>query len=438
MALRITGVDGRAARAGVEPGMDLLGINGEPVLDFIDYNWFSAQGRLELTCATAAGQRVFRIQKPAEEPLGLVLDGLYPDEHRCCNRCVFCFVDQLPEGMRDSLYVKDDDWRYSVLFGNYVTLTNVGEREFERIVRRQPSPLYVSVHATDPEVRKRMMGNPRAGNILERLTRLAQAGIILHTQIVLVPGYNDGAVLDRSLRDLFALYPAVRTVAVVPLGMTCHRQGLTQLAPVGQAEAKEAILQVERFAQECRERCGEGFAYAADELYERAGLPPKRYPDGGHTPQLGNGVGMVSTMLDEFEWALEELPASLPAPRRVSIVTGVSAFGVISTIARQLEERLPNLKVNVIRAENRLFGPTVTVAGLLGGADIAAATQGQDLGQEMLFSAAALRTGEDVFLDDMTLQALEEYLEVPVRAVACDGESFVRAVCGIEEEPLGN
>lgn len=437
MALRITGVEGWAAKAGITPGMELVAINGETIRDFIDYNWFSALPQVELTCGVAGGQRRFRIRKPADEPIGLELDGLYPNERQCCNRCVFCFVDQLPKGARESLHLKDDDWRYSVLFGNYVTLTNIGEREFERILKRKPSPLYVSVHATDPAVRVRMMGNPDAGGILAQLKRLAEAGIILHTQIVLVPGYNDGAVLRRSLAELFALYPAVRTVSVVPLGMTSHRQGLPVLPPVGRAEAQAAVATVEEFAGECLGRSGVRFAFAADELYERANLPPKRYPDGENNPQVGNGVGMVSNMLDEFEWALTDLPKCLPAPRYVTIVTGVSAYGFISEMCQGLMERVGNLQVEVIRAENRLFGPQVTVAGLLGGADIARAAEGHDLGREVLISAAALRAGEDIFLDDMTLAELEEKLGTPVRAVPSDGEAFALAVCGIEEETLG-
>lgn len=432
MALQITGVQGRAQRAGIRPGWTLLSINGEPVLDFIDYNWFSAQEELEILADTGAGERHIVVCKPAEEPLGLELEGLYPQERQCANRCVFCFVDQMAPGMRDSLYVKDDDWRYSVLFGNYITLTNISDREFERILKREPSPLYVSVHATDPAVRQRMMENDRAGRILEQLRRLGEAGIVLHCQIVLVPGYNDGEVLRGSLRDLWALYPAVRTVAVVPVGLTQFRQGLPQLQPVDRDAALAAVQIVESFSEECKLQRDVRFAFAADELVERAGLPPRRY-DGEHTPQVANGVGLVSNLLDEFEWALEDLPAKLDAPRRVTIITGTSAYGLMEQIAQTISQRVGNLSVRVIKAQNRLFGDSVTVVGLLSGEDFAAAAQGQDLGDVLLISQAALRSGEDVFLDGMTLEQLSRQVGVPVRATGCDGEALARAICGLED-----
>ncbi len=435
MALQITGAQGRAKRAGIQPGWRLLSINGEPVLDFIDYNWFSAQTDLDILVDTGKGEKSIRVYKPAEEPLGLDLEGLYPQERQCANRCVFCFVDQMAPGMRDSLYVKDDDWRYSVLFGNYITLTNVGEREFQRILRRAPSPLYISVHATDPDVRVRMMGNESAGRILEQLRALGEAGIQMHCQIVLVPGYNDGDVLLRSLRDLWALHPAVRTVAVVPVGLTRFREGLPELLPVDRAAALAAVETVENFAQGCLQAKGVQFAFAADELVERAGLPPRRY-GGEHTPQVANGVGLVSNLLDELEWALQDLPEELPVLRRVSIITGTSAYGLMENVAAQLSARVRNLEIQVIRAQNRLFGSSVTVVGLLSGADIAEAAAGHNLGDEVLISQAALRSGEDVFLDGMTLSELARRVGVPVRAVGCDGEALARAICSLQDHSV--
>ena len=432
MALEITGVQGRARRAGMQPGWTLLAINGEPVLDFIDYNWFSAQEELDILVDSGTEQRRILVRKPSEEPLGLELEGLYPQERQCANRCVFCFVDQMAPGMRDSLYVKDDDWRYSVLFGNYITLTNVGDREFERILKRAPSPLYVSVHATDPAVRVRMMENEHAGRILEQLRRLGEVGIAMHCQIVLVPGYNDGDVLRRSLRDLWALYPAVRTVAVVPVGLTKFREGLAQLKPVDQYAALDAVQIVEGFAEDCQRQRNVRFAFAADELVERAGLPPRRY-DGEHTPQVANGVGLVSNLLDEFEWALEDLPAKLQRPRRVTIITGTSAYGLMCQVAQTISERVDNLHVQVIKAQNHLFGDSVTVVGLLSGEDFAAAAQGRDLGDELLVSQAALRSGEDVFLDGMTLEQLSQRVGIPVRATGCDGEALARAICSLPD-----
>ena len=433
MALLITGVDGPAKKAGIAPGSRLVAVNGEPVQDFVDFNWFSALPRLDLTIETEQGTKTVAIVKRPELPVGLDLDGLYPEERRCANRCVFCFVDQMPKGMRGSLYVKDDDWRYSVLFGNYITLTNVSDTEFERILKRAPSPLYVSIHATDPAVRSAMMGNKTAGRILEQLRRLGEAGISVHCQIVLVPGLNDGAVLLRSLEELWSLYPAVRTVAVVPLGLTCHRDGLAELKPVGREEAAQAVKTVERFAMRCLAERGIRFAFVSDEMIERAGLPPMRYADGEHTPQLANGVGLVSGLLDEFEWALGELPDELDIPRRVTVVTGVSACRLMEKISVELMNAVANLRVDVLCVENRLFGPQVTVAGLICGTDIAAAAKGKTLGDELLIPQAALRSGEDVFLDGMTLMEISEITGIPARAVPCDGAALAFAACALEE-----
>lgn len=430
----ITGAEGPAAKAGIKAGGRLVSIDGEPVLDFIDYNWFSARNHLTVIVESEQGKKIHKVVKKAEEPLGLSLDGLYPEERRCANRCVFCFVDQMPGGLRESLYVKDDDWRYSVLFGNYITLTNIPEAEFERIVRRKPSPLYVSVHATDPGLRASMMGNPRAADILPQLKRLTDAGIMVHCQVVLVPGFNDADMLQRTLTGLYGLHPGVRTVAVVPVGLTCHRLGLPELRPVGETEAREAIDIVEGFAGRCTEEHGASFSFASDEMYLRAGLPAPRYEGGEYTPQLANGVGLVSDLLEGFEWALGELPARLAEPRAVSIATGVSAFPLMEKIARELERRVGNLRADVVKVENRLFGPQVTVAGLLCGEDIAAAAVGCSLGEELMVPMSALRAGEDVFLDGMTLGELAGRLGTPVKAVPCDGAALAFALCGLEED----
>lgn len=433
MGLLITSVYGPAKKAGIRPGSTLHAISGEPVLDFVDFNWFSAHTELELEVQAGQSRAKFRLQKRAEEPIGLELDGLYPDERHCANRCEFCFVDQMPAGMRDSLYVKDDDWRYSVLFGNYITLTNIPERDFDRLLRRAPSPLYVSVHATDPDVRAAMMGNRNAGRIMEQLKRLASVGITMHCQVVLVPGHNDGDVLRKTLADLYSLHPAVRTVAVVPLGLTSHRLGLAELNPVGRPEALDAVRIVEGFSARCRQECGVRFAFVSDEMVERAGLPAVRYDDGEHNPQLANGVGMVSDLLDEFEWALAELPARLERYRAVTIATGVSAAGLMGKIAGDLMGRVQNLSVQVLRVENRLFGEQVTVAGLICGGDIAKAAEGHVLGDELLLPQASLKSGENIFLDGMTLQDLSQKINTPVRAVACDGAALAVAACGLEE-----
>ncbi len=433
MGLRIAGVYGPAKKAGVKPGGTLSSISGEPVLDFVDYNWFSAQSELEIAVDNGGNRQTYIVRKSADEPIGLDLEGLYPDEKHCANRCEFCFVDQMPCDMRESLYIKDDDWRYSVLFGNYITLTNLSEREFQRLCKRAPSPLYVSVHATDPDVRASMMGNRSAGQIMDQLSRLSEAGIAIHCQVVLVPGHNDDTVLRRTLADLYSLYPSVRTVAVVPVGLTGHRGGLADLKPVGRQDALSVVGIVHEFAESCLAERSIRFAYVSDEMVERAGLPPVRYRDGEHTPQLANGVGLISGLLDEFEWARNDLPRSLERPRIVTIATGVSAFGLMEKLALEMECIVSGLRVNVLKVENRLFGPQITVAGLLCGDDIAEAATSMVLGDELLVPQAALKSGEDVFLDGLTVMELSQRINTPVRVVACDGAALAFVACGLEE-----
>jgi putative radical SAM enzyme (TIGR03279 family) len=289
------------------------------------------------------------------------------------------------------------------------------------------------VHAADPDVRARMMGNPAAAQILPQLKRLTGAGIAVHCQVVLVPGVNGGNVLRETLSGLYGLYPGVRTVAVVPVGLTCHRRGLPELKPVGAADALQAIEIVESFAGGCPEERGVRFAFASDELYGCAGLPAPRYTGGEHTPQLANGVGLISDLLDGFEWALGELPERLATPRSVTIATGVSAFPLMVKIVSGLEGRVGNLKINVLKVENKLFGAQVTVAGLLCGGDIAAAAEGRNLGRELLVPQAALKSGGDVFLDGWTLESLSARLGTAARAVPCDGAALAYAACGLEE-----
>ena len=437
MATTITRVDRQsaAAQAGIMAGMKLVTVNGQPILDFIDYEAFSAVERLTIVVEDGQEHRTFQFSKPMEQDLGLDLDlDLYPTERHCANHCIFCFVDQTPPGMRASLYGKDDDWRYSMMFGNYVTLTNVSDADFERLIARQVSPLYISVHATDPDVRARMMGNPRAQYILDQLQRLAQGGITFHCQIVLCPGYNDGAVLERTLRDLYALHPAARSVAVVPVGLTQFRESLTALRLPTQAEAREVIHQVEAFAEHCLQQGGQRFAYASDEFYQLAGLPWPRYEGGLHTPQLSNGVGLMDSFLGEFAQALEDLePPPAGWQRKVTIATGRSAAATLRKLCQWLMGRCPGLDAQVVAVDNDYFGHHITVAGLLTGQDIAKALQGRELGEEVLISAACVRDGQDIFLDDWTLSDVEARVGVPVRPTDCDGYTFALAVLGREE-----
>jgi putative radical SAM enzyme (TIGR03279 family) len=348
MDTRITGVEkgGPAHRAGIRAGDLLIDINGETVSDFIDMQYLSAGERAVVRIRRRERVLEVPVEKEAGQPLGLTLDReLYPAERRCVNRCVFCFVDQLPGGMRPSLRVKDDDWRYSLLFGNYVTLTNVGGDEMARIIARKVSPLYVSVHATEGEIRARMMGNPDAAGVMEKLRALAAGGVVFHCQVVLCPGLNDGPALDQTLADLYGLYPAARSVAVVPLGLTRFRDGLAVLRPVGAAEALRAVEQVEAFARGCLRRCGERFAYAADEMYQRAGLPWPTYAEGCPVPQMSNGVGLMADFIAGFRSAMRDMPGSPPVRRRVTVATGVSAAATLASLCAELAGRIPGLEI---------------------------------------------------------------------------------------------
>lgn len=430
--LRITAAGGAARRAGARAGDELVSIDGHSVLDFIDYDALSMAEDPVLVLSGQGSTRTLRVKKPQGEPLGLELgEELYPPERLCRNHCRFCFVDQMPQGMRESLYGKDDDWRYSVLFNNFVTLTNLDDADFERIIARGASPLNISVHCTDPKVRVELMRNPRAADILPQLERLARGGIHFNCQAVLVPGVNDGAVLERTLAELFELYPQARTFAAVPVGLTCHREGLDPILPYTAGQARAVIETVEAFQKKAQAACGELFAYAADEFYNIAGLPYPRYTQGGYINQLGNGVGLCSEFLDGVEDALrDELPAGERAV--ITLATGTAAFGLLQQMADRLMERMKGTTLRVAAVPNTTFGETVTVAGLLCGRDFLQALAGKPLGNALVVPDVALR--DERFLDDMTKDELSEALGVPVVSIPGDGYDLVQGLCRMTEE----
>jgi len=433
-AVRIQVETGSPAwRAGLRSGMRLVSMNGEPVLDFIDYEYFSAQKRI--VCRIEDDDREFVIRKREYDSLGLELEmELYPPERRCANRCVFCFEDQLPEGMRESLHSKDDDWRYSLMFGNYVTMTNMKEADFERLIARKVSPIYVSVHATDPAVRVELLTNPRAGQIMEQLNRLKEGGIQFHAQVVLCPGINDGDVLEKTIHDLWSLYPAAQSVAVVPLGMTAHRKGLRELRPMDEESARRAISQVEAFSGWTRKTHDVEFVYATDEMYQIAQMDWPRYDEDGYRVQIANGVGIFHELLKDFDLALEDAPQKLDAPRHITLATGDSAAETFRGLMERLEQHTEGFVSRTVRIQNDFFGDTITVAGLLTGGDIARQLAGIPLGDAVLIPGNSLRDGEDIFLDDMTLEELEAALGVPVIPVPDDGYRLVELALGMKEE----
>ena len=421
-----------AWRHGIRPGDVLLSINGEPLIDQIDYEALTGRSRLDILLRRADGREEhIRFFKPREAPLGLtVADTLACAPRTCRNKCVFCFIDQMPPGMRKTLYVKDDDWRLSLMMGNYVTLTNVDEQEFDRILRRRASPLYISVHATDPALRARMMNNKNAGRIMDRLCRLRDAGLRFHCQIVLCPGFNDGDALRRTLTDLSALWPAAASAALVPVGLTKYREGLTPLTPFTREQARAVMAIAEEFQQKCLAEKGTRFVFPADEMVLLAGKPLPSQEEYEGYPQIENGVGLLRLFEEDLKTAAAE--TSSPAlSRRIVIPCGTS---IAPVIAEWMKEYAPKgAEVTVLPIRNTFFGETVTVTGLLTGGDLKAQLQGVQA-DEILLCADTLHSQGDVFLDDMPLETLRAALPCKLTVVPNQGAALYNALLGQASE----
>ena len=418
--------DSPAARAGVREGEYLLAINGEPVLDLVDYEYLTAARLLRVALLGDGGEeRTVTIRKRESEPLGLAFSTSLMSEMRsCANRCIFCFVDQMPCDVRSSLLVKDDDWRLSFIMGNYVTLTNVSEQELQRILRRRVSPLYISVHATDPEVRAQMMCNRTAGRLMERLTRLAEAGLRFHAQVVCCPGINDGEVLDRTLSDLYRLYPAAQSVALVPVGLTRFREGLTELQAYTPEAALRMIERIEAFSARARAEQGTAFAFLSDEWYLKAGVPLPPYEAYEEFGQIENGVGLLRLFEREF---LDALSGRKPLPKRraVAMAGGEGAYPFFREVYRVLGQYGIDLTLHPIH--NQYFGGNVNVAGLITGGDLIRQLSGRLKEDTLLIPQNMLRECEDVFLDGVTLPELASALQVRVLPVA-GGEHMIETL----------
>ena len=434
---RIQSVDPHspAQRAGVKAGETLTAVNGHPIVDVLDYKFYAYDARLTLALTDGAGRsRTVSVRKAEGEDLGLNFETYLMDRARsCANRCIFCFVDQMPPGMRKTLYFKDDDARLSFLMGNYITLTNLSEREIQRICDLRISPVNISVHATDPALREAMLKHRRAGECLSIMRRFAQAGISMNCQIVACPGINDGPALDRTLRELSELYPAVESVAIVPVGVTRFREGLCKIDPYTPGQAGSVLDQVEAFAAAFREKNGTGLAWCSDEFYLLAGrpLPEKAYYEDMN--QLENGVGMLRLLLSQAQLALEGEDLSGEAPPPFSIATGVSAAPFIRQVVDMVRAECATIKGAVYPIRNRFFGETITVSGLVTGGDLMEQLQGKDLGARLLIPDNMLRAGERVFLDDVTVEQVETALGVPVLPVPAEsGFDLVDAMLGRE------
>ena len=422
-----------ASKLPVSVGDTLVCVNGHAVKDVLDYLFYTADENCLLELARPDGSTyTVQASNAPGEPLGLEFDTYLMDHKRpCANRCVFCFVDQNPPGMRESVYFKDDDARLSFLQGNYITLTNLSPREMERLCQLRISPLRVSVHATDPAVRVRLMGNPKAGELMERLRTLTQGGIEVHAQLVLCPGWNDGEELTRSLTDLYSLGENLASVAAVPVGLTAHREGLAPLAGFDEASARDVLRRLRPFQRLAKRERGVHWVYGADEFYRKLGkrLPPVSHYDG--FCQLDNGVGLLRYMELELAEALAELPKKR-VRRRITVATGLCALPYVRAWTKAVCRRFPGLKANVVGVPNLFFGGGVDVAGLLTGSDLVSALSGLELGDALCFPASMLRAQGDLFLDDKDPAWLEAQLGVPAVAVPNDGAGFIRALIGEE------
>jgi len=419
-----------AYRAGFVPGDIILSINGNNINDVLDYRFYLSECEVEVKVHRGPDILTLHIEKDEYDDIGLDFETFLMDEKRSCrNKCIFCFIDQLPSGMRDTLYFKDDDSRLSFLQGNYITLTNLSDEDVERICKMKMSPMNVSVHTTSPELRCTMMKNRFAGNVMETLKRFAEAGIKIHAQIVLCKGVNDKDELTRSMRDLSSLYPALESCSIVPAGLTKHREGLYPLEPFNGEECAEVIAQVEAFADKCLKSHGSRIFFCGDEMYLKAGLPlhDEEYYEG--YPQIENGVGLIRSMQTEFDLEYEYIDEYDTAKaRKCAIATGKAAYPFICSLVEKLKEVCYNLECDVHMIENDFFGENITVAGLITGSDLIAQLKGKDLGDTLYIPRVMLRSGENVFLDDVTTEDVERELGVKVCATDCDGAEFISSI----------
>lgn len=413
----------------LEPGDKLLEINGQKIEDVLDYRFYIQNEEISMVVEKKDGtQEEWEFDKEYYEDLGIEFEnGLMSDYRSCTNQCIFCFIDQMPPGMRETLYFKDDDARLSFLQGNYVTLTNMKKKDLDRIIKYRLSPINVSIHTTNPELRRMMLHNRFAGDIMDRLQMLKDADIEMNGQIVLCKHVNDGEELVRSLRDLVTLYPQMESVSVVPVGLSKYRDGLYPLEPLEKEDACAALDIIEKVQQQMMEQFGVHFVHASDELYllaERE-LPEEGCYDG--YVQLENGVGMLRLLMEETSYALEEQKGD-GRKVRVSIATGKLAYPYICRIADAVRGKFPEIEVMVYEIVNQFFGERVTVSGLITGIDLKEQLQGKDLGDVLLLPANMFRSGEEVFLDDMTRQELENALQVPINIVKSDGQELIYAL----------
>jgi len=415
----------------IRPGWVIETINGEPVYDILEYRFFCSEESVVLELLTDKGKKKKKTIKNKFEDLGVLFENPLIDKAKSCrNKCVFCFIDQLPPGMRDTLYFKDDDSRLSFLHGNYVTLTNMSMEDLERVVKARISPLNVSVQATDPDLRCKLLNNRFAGDLMDKMRYLADNKITMNCQIVCCKGLNDGEAFVKSVRDLASLYPYVASISAVPVGITRYREGLYPLEPYEKEDCIAFLNQLEALQKELLETVGTRLIFAGDEFYLKAERPLPHASDYEGFPQIENGVGMISSFREEFYDGLEEFT---PKKAKLSIATGKAAYSLFSEFAKKLKSKGVESTVHAI--ENRFFGELITVSGLITGKDLTEQLTGKELGQALLISNNMLKADEPIFLDDMTLEKAQELLGVPIIPVADSGYDFLEKIIEIGEQP---
>ena len=422
--------DSIADQLGLSEVDTLISINGNEINDVIDYMFYSQNERIILACECNGEVIEFDIEKDAEEPLGINFETYLIDkQHSCKNKCIFCFIDQLPKGLRETLYFKDDDARLSFLMGNYITLTNLTDADVERICRMRISPINISVHTTDPDLRVKMMANPNAAKINDILHRFADAGITMNCQIVLCRGVNDGENLKKSLCDLKALYPSVASVSIVPVGLTKFRDGLYPLEPFSASECREVIECINSVGDICKKEFGVRLFYPSDEFFIKGGvdLPDEDWYDG--YPQIENGVGLSTSLLTEVKSAVNDLTFT-DKKRDVAIVTGVLSQKIMESAVTHIKEKCPNINCTVYPIINHFFGEKITVSGLVTATDIIEQLKDKDLPENVLIPSSMLRSEQDMFLDSITVEEVEQTLNRKLTVVYNDGYDLVQNIIG--------
>lgn len=432
MSVIIGGVENKspAHKVGIKPRDTLVSLNGNEIIDVLDYRFYQNNEKIVAEVINSKGKvKKFKIKKGEYDELGLVFDTYLMDQKRSCkNKCIFCFIDQLPKGLRESLYFKDDDSRLSFLFGNYITLTNITEHEIERIIKMRISPINISVHTTNPELRVKMMTNKNAGKVLDVMRRFNDSGIKMNSQLVLCPGYNDGDELQRTLEDLLSL-ENMQCIAAVPVGLTKHREGLCELEPFNKETASRVLDIIDDYAQKAQAKYGERRIYGSDEFYFLSGREIPSAEFYGDFLQLENGVGLWALLKSEAENALADIEPK-PLQRHISIATGVSAYPLIREIADKCQEKCNGLKCDVYPIKNNFFGERITVSGLITATDIYKQLKNKDPGDTLLIPSSMLRAEGDMFLDSITVEELSEKLNVNIKPIDNDGYLLVYEILG--------